>query len=343
MPPTFVWEKGVINLAQDPYNVLGVSKGADMKEVRQAYRKLAKQYHPDKNPNDKAAEEKFKQVSAAFNFLDDDERKGKFDRGEIDADGNPKFAGFGGGGNPFGGGSYSGSSGFGGGDPFGPGGPFAGMNMGGGKRGGSSGYGNPDFEDLFGDLFGANVRGATRGGTTRPPSKGQDLKSNIDVETIDVIKGGKKRINVNGSTIEITIPSGVTDGQVLRVRGKGSPSATGGANGDLLVTVKIIPDGKYRIEGLDVHTDLPISLYESIKGGKVEAQTPLGNVVLTVKPNANSGQILRLKGRGIAKGDKIGNLYFHLQIMLPDGDNSELLDLIDNWSKKEEKPKKRES
>ena len=323
-------------MAENPYNILGVNEGAPIAEVRKAYRKLAKEFHPDKNPNNKAAEEKFKKISAAFSFLDDDERKAKFDRGEIDADGNPKFAGFGGGQGGF-------NGGFAGGDPFGPGGPFAGMNMGGGRAKASSGFGNPDFEDFFGDIFGANLRGGrgARTGSTRPPGKGADLSTTLQIETLDAIVGAKKRVNVNGSAIDITIPSGVTEGQVLRLRGKGGAGVAGGANGDLLVTINIKPDGNYRIDGIDVHTDLQITLIEALEGAKIEVPTPLGKVALSIKPNANSGQTLRLKGRGVAKGNKIGDLYIHLEITLPDGDNSELLNLLANWSRKAEAPKKR--
>ncbi|WP_240006886.1 DnaJ C-terminal domain-containing protein [Pseudaquidulcibacter saccharophilus] len=323
-------------MAENPYNILGVNEGAPIAEVRKAYRKLAKEFHPDKNPNNKAAEEKFKKISAAFSFLDDDERKAKFDRGEIDADGNPKFAGFGGGQGGF-------NGGFAGGDPFGPGGPFAGMNMGGGRAKASSGFGNPDFEDFFGDIFGANLRGGrgARTGSTRPPGKGTDLSTTLQIETLDAIVGAKKRVTVNGSAIDITIPSGVTEGQVLRLRGKGGAGVAGGANGDLLVTINIKPDGNYRIDGIDVHTDLQITLTEALEGAKIEVPTPLGKVALSIKPNANSGQTLRLKGRGVAKGNKIGDLYIHLEITLPDGDNSELLQLLANWSRKAEAPKKR--
>ena len=323
-------------MAENPYNILGVNEGAPIAEVRKAYRKLAKEFHPDKNPNNKAAEEKFKKISAAFSYLDDDERKAKFDRGEIDADGNPKFAGFGGGQGGF-------NGGFAGGDPFGPGGPFAGMNMGGGRAKASSGFGNPDFEDFFGDIFGANLRGGrgARTGSTRPPGKGADLSTTLQIETLDAIVGAKKRVTVNGSAIDITIPSGVTEGQVLRLRGKGGAGVAGGANGDLLVTINIKPDGNYRIDGIDVHTDLQITLIEALEGAKIEVPTPLGKVALSIKPNANSGQTLRLKGRGVAKGNKIGDLYIHLEITLPDGDNSELLQLLANWSRKAEAPKKR--
>lgn len=319
-------------MAQDPYNILNVAKGAPLAEVRKAYRKLAKEFHPDKNPGNKAAEEKFKKISAAFTFLDDESRKARFDRGEIDADGNPAFAGFGGAG--FGGKTQNP---FGGGDPFGPGGPFAGMNMGGG-RGKQSGFGNPEFEDFFGDLFGAGLRGNMKSGSTRPQQKGQDINSNLEIETLDAINGAKKRININGQQVEITIPSGVENGQTLRLRGKGGK---GVPNGDLLVKISIKPDKNYNISGIDVYSDLYISLKEAIEGAKIEVPTPLGTVAINIKPNTNSGQTLRLKGRGIARGANIGDFYLKIIIALPDGENSQLHEILKNWNAYEKPPNRR--
>ncbi len=322
-------------MANDPYSILGVKKGAPLAEVRKAYRKLAKEFHPDRNPNNKVAEEKFKKIAAAFTFLDDEGRKGKYDRGEIDADGNPAFPGFGGGG-------FSGARGsdpFGGFDPFSSGGPFAGMKT--GHGGAKTGFGNPEFEDFFGDLFGSGLRSGMKG-TSRPSGKGADVNANLEIETLDAITGTKKRINISGSHVEIVIPSGVEDGQTLRVRGKGAMGANGAPSGDLLVKIKIRADKNYRIDGLDVYSDLHISLIEALQGAIIEFPTPLGKVALTIRPNSNSGQLLRLKGRGIAKGDKIGDFYVRLLISLPDGDNAELTELLQNWSKREIKPLKRD-
>ncbi len=324
-------------MAQDPYKVLGVSKGAPIADVRKAYRKLAKECHPDRNPNNKEAEEKFKRVSAAFSFLDEEGRKSKFDNGEIDADGNPSFAGFGGGGG-FGG--ARGGDPFGAGfDPFAAGGPFAGMK--GQRTGAKGGFGNPEFEDFFGDLFGSGLRSGMQG-NARPRGKGGDINTTLNIETLEAISGARKRIKVSGNQVEIIIPSGVENGQTLRVRGKGAMGANGAPSGDLLVKINIIEDKNYRISGLDVYSDLYISLQEALNGAIIEFPTPLGKVALTIKPNANSGQMLRLKGRGIAKGDKMGDFYVRLLISLPDGDNAELSALLQNWSKREIKPQKRE-
>lgn len=317
-------------MAQDPYSILNVAKGAPIGDVRKAYRKLAKEFHPDKNPGNKEAEEKFKKISAAFTFLDDESRKARFDRGEIDADGNPAFAGFGANGfgsrgqNPFGA------------DPF-AGGPFAGMNMGGGRTK-QGGFGNPDFEDFFGDLFGAGLRGNMKSGSTRPQQKGQDINTNLEIETLDAINGAKKRININGQQVEITIPSGVEQGQTLRLRGKG---AKGLPNGDLLVKISILPDKNYNIIGNDVYSDLFISLKEALEGAKIEVPTPLGNVAVNIKPNTNSGQTLRLKGRGVSKGDKIGDFYLKIIIGLPEGDYTKLHELLKQWQDYEKPPSRR--
>lgn len=314
-------------MAENPYIVLGVKEGAPLADVRKSYRKLAKEFHPDKNPNNKAAEEKFKKISAAFTFLDDEERKAKFDRGEIDADGNPKFAGFGGGG----------GGGFAGGDPFGPGGPFAGARR---RQSAQGGFGTPEFEDFFGDLFGASVRNA--GGGRAQHIKGQDLNTKLDIETIDAIIGAKKRINISNQDLDISIPAGAITGQVLRLKGKGAKGVGGAPNGDLLVSLNVKPDSRFRIDGNDVHTELKISLFEALSGGKIELATPSSNVALTIKPNSNSGQVLRLKGRGVAKKEGAGDLFVKILVQLPEGDNSELLGLISNWSKKSEVPKGRE-
>lgn len=321
-------------MAEDPYKVLGVKTGAPIAEVKKAYRKLAKELHPDRNPNNKIAEEKFKKVSASFTFLDDEKRKVQFDNGEIDADGNPKFGGFGG----FSGGARS--SPFGGGDPFSPGGPLHGMNMGGGARGaGQSGFRSPDFEDFFGDIFGAASGASQR--PNRQSAKGKDVSTSLEIETIDVILGAKKRIHVSGQDIELSIPAGASNGQIMRLKGKGNSGQGGGANGDLLVTLKIKPDNKYQIIGNDVETTLKITLFEALVGGKVETPTPSGNVALSIKPNANSGQVLRLKGRGVAKKEGSGDLLVRLEICLPEGDNQELLQLVTAWSKKLDLPKSR--
>jgi DnaJ-class molecular chaperone len=315
-------------VAEDPYNLLGVARGSDFADVRKAYKKLAKQLHPDTNPGNKAAEERFKKVSAAYGFLDDPARKAKYDAGEIDADGNPRFAGFGGGG-------ARGSRGpFGGGDPFGAGGPFAGMG-GGARRG--SGPGTADFEAMFGDLFGANMRGNAG---FQSGAKGQDLQAKVEIDFVDAIAGSKQRVQVGGRTIDVSIPAGVETGRTLRLRGQGGPGQGGMPAGDLMVTIAVKPHPVFERDGDDVRMDLPVSLVEALEGGRVEATTPSGIVALNVPANSNSGTVLRLKGRGVARPNAPGDLYVRVVVTLPEGNNNELKTLLSGWSRRQETPKR---
>jgi DnaJ-class molecular chaperone len=316
-------------LAEEPYSLLGVARGSDFADVRKAYRKLAKQLHPDANPGNKAAEERFKKVSAAFGFLDDPARKTKYDNGEIDADGNPRFGGMGGG--PRSGG---GRGPFGGGDPFGAGGPFAGAG-GAGRR--QSGPGTADFEAMFGDLFGTASRGNAgfQGGV-----KGQDLQAKIDIDFVDAIAGGKQRVQVGGRTIDVAIPAGVETGRTLRLRGQGGPGQGGMPAGDLMVTIAVKPHQVFERDGDDVRMDLPVSLLEALQGGRVEATTPAGVVALNIPASSNSGTVLRLKGRGVARPGAPGDLYVRLVLALPDGDNDDLKALLSDWARRDEAPRR---
>lgn len=314
-------------MADEPYAVLGVSKGAAFADVRKAYRKLAKELHPDANPNNKAAEERFKRVSAAFTFLDDPDRKARYDRGEIDADGNPRFAGFGGGGRgPFGGG-----------DPFGPGGPFA--SAGASRR--ATGPGQPEFEDMFGDLFGAafGARPGSRSGF-QAGSKGQDIQTQITIDFEEAIAGTKKRVRVGDRTMDVAIPAGVETGRTLRLRGQGGPGQGGMPDGDLMVTVTVKSHPVFQRDGDDVRMDLPVSLMELLQGGKVEATIPNGTVALTIPAGANSGTVLRLKGKGVARAGAPGDLFVRLILALPEGDHGELKALLSNWSRAGDPPKR---
>lgn len=302
-------------MARDPYLELGVSRGASADEIRKAFRKLAKQYHPDTNPGDKKAEDKFKQVSAAFDILGDAEKKKKFDAGEIDADGRETMRGFGGGQGPFGGG----------------------FNRGGFGRGGSSGEGPEiDLNDLFGDILGRN-RGAGGGGFGGGFSaKGADVRARLDIDLEESIKGGKKRVAFSdGRTIDVTIPAGAQEGQTLRLKGQGSPGR--GGNGDALIELAVKPHPIYRKEGEHLVMDLPVSVPDAVLGGKVEAPTPDGPVNVTVPKGANSGSKLRLKGRGLAdaKGHR-GDLYARLIVTLPETIDEDLEKFAQAW--REQKP-----
>ena len=276
----------------DPYKELGVSRGASADEIKKAFRKLAKELHPDKNPGNREADERFKRVTAAFDLLGDAEKRAKFDRGEIDADGREQFRGFSGGGGQ-------------GGNPFG---------QGGAQRGG---FENIDLDELFGGMFGGARGGGPRGGFS---SRGQDVKATLEISLEDSIAGATRRIQFSdGRTLDVTIPKGAADGQTIRLRGQGAPGASGRSEaGDALITLKIAPHPVFQRDGADLTMDLPVSLPDAVLGGKVPVRTPEGTVSMTIPPGSNSGKILRLKGRGAFVGGKRGDLLAKLMILLPE-------------------------
>ena len=298
-------------MAQDPYLELGVSRTASADELRRAFRKLAKQYHPDKNQGNKEAEERFKRVSAAFDLLGDEEKRKKFDAGEIDADGRETFRGFGGGagGNPFGQG----------GSPFGQG------------RGGGAQFEDVDLGDILGEMFGG--RGGRAGGFGGGgfSQRGGDVRTKLEIDLEEAIAGAKRRIAFSdGRTLDITIPKGATDGQVLRLKGQGSPGRAG--PGDALIELTIRPHPVFKREGDNLVMDLPVSVPDAVLGGKVEAPTPEGAVTLTVPPGSNSGSTLRLKGRGMTgPTGKRGDLMARLVVTLPDRPDEDLQKFADTW------------
>ncbi|WP_297516311.1 J domain-containing protein [uncultured Caulobacter sp.] len=303
-------------MARDPYQELGVSRTASADEIRKAFRKLAKQYHPDTNPGDKKAEERFKQVSAAFDIVGDPDKRKKFDLGQIDADGRETMRGFGGqpGNGPFNAGG------------FGQGG-FHRANEG----------PEIDLSDLFGGMFGqGGGRGPFGGGAGGFSSKGADIKARLDIDLEDAIKGGKKRVAFSdGRTIDVTIPTGAQDGQTLRLKGQGGQGR--GGPGDALIELSIKPHPIYRREGEALVMDLPISVPDAVLGGKIEAPTPDGAVMLNVPKGSNSGQTLRLKGRGMpdAKG-KRGDLLARLVVTLPETIDPDLEKFAQAW--RDQKP-----
>ncbi|WP_165189965.1 DnaJ C-terminal domain-containing protein [Caulobacter soli] len=303
-------------MARDPYLELGVSRTASAAEIRKAFHKLAKQHHPDANKGDKKSEEKFKQVSAAFDILGDADKRKKFDAGEIDADGRETMRGFGGGG---------------GGNPFGAG--FGGR----GRAGGMGGGEGPeiDLNDLFGDILGRNRGGFGGGGAGGGFSpKGADVRARLDIDLEEAIKGGKKRVAFSdGRTIDVTIPTGAQEGQTLRLKGQGSPGR--GGQGDALIELAIKPHPIYRPENGALVMDLPITVPDAVLGGKVEAPTPDGPVTLSIPKGSNSGAKLRLKGRGLAdaKGHR-GDLFARLVVTLPDTPDAELEKFAETWREK---------
>ncbi len=296
-------------MARDPYLELGVPRNASADEIRKAFRKLAKQFHPDANPGDASAEEKFKRVSGAFDIVGDPDKRKKFDRGEIDGDGRERHPGFGGD------------------SPFSPGGASGGRYR---PGPGSPGFEGVDINDILGDVFGrgGGGRGGFGGG-----GKGADLRAHLDIDIEEAIRGGKKRIAFSdGRTLEVNIPKGAQEGQTLRLKGQGAGGRAG--PGDALIEIGFKPHPIYRREGDALHMDLPVSVPDAVLGGKVEAPTPDGPVNVSVPRGSNSGALLRLKGRGFvnAKGQR-GDLVARLVVTLPESPDAALDAFAEQWRK----------
>lgn len=310
------------DLARDPYQELGVPRSASADEIRKAFRKLAKQNHPDANPGNKEAEERFKRVSAAFDILGDVDKRKKFDAGEIDADGRETARGFGGGQGPWGG------------QPGGPG-------WEGGYQRRSGPYQSESFEgvdlgDILGEMFGGGRqgRGGAGGGFGGFSQRGADVRAKLEIDLLDAIRGGKRRIAFSdGRTIDVTIPKGAQEGQTLRLKGQGAPGRSG--PGDAFIELSIQPHPVFRREGEVLVMDVPVTVYDAVLGGKAEAPTPDGPVTLTIPKGANTGSRLRLKGRGLSdsKGHR-GDLFARLVVTLPDTVDSELEQIAETWRQK---------
>jgi len=289
---------------RDPYEVLGVTKGASAKDVKQAYRKLARDLHPDLHPGDTAAEDRFKDVAAAYDFLSDDEKKARYDRGEIDASGAPKAE------RQF----YR---------QYAETGP-------GGMR-----YSNPgdffrDFEnaDVFSDLF----RGSRRG---QRMTQGADIRAQVQVDFLDAVNGATRELSLpGGRKLKVTIPPGTEDSQVLRLKGQGEPAAARGEPGDLHLEIKVTPHTRFKREGNDIHLELPLTLGEAVLGGKIDVPTVDGTVNLKIPKGANSGMRMRIRGKGVASrgNEPRGDQYVTLQVMLPETVDPELEDFVRTWS-----------
>lgn len=300
----------------DPYVTLGVSRGASEKDIKSAYRKLAKELHPDKNKDNPKATERFSEVTRAYDLLSDATKRAQFDRGEIDVDGNPTH--------PFGGGGFGGGRGF---RPE----DFAGM---GGNAGGPEGI---DLSDLFDGLFGGG-RGAGPGagfggggfGQRRPPQKGANVSYRLKVSLTDAAKRAPQRITLSdGKTIDLKLPAGVEDGTQMRLAGKGE--AGPGGNGDAIVTIVLEPHPFFRRDGDNLRVDLPITLDEAVNGAKVKVPTADGAVMLTVAPGSSSGKTLRIKERGFSRKDGTrGDQFVTLEIDLPT-DDEDLKKRLEGW------------
>ena len=273
----------------DPYQTLGVAKDASADDIRRAYRKLAKKHHPDLNPGNKAAEDTFKAVSSANDLLSDPEKRARYDRGEIDASGEPRPERQ----------SYR---------------SYA--DTGAGTR---YGAGQAGVGDIFADLFSQSYERANR------PAKGRDAAYTLGVDFIDAITGAQQRLTLpDGRVLDVRVPPGMEDGQTLRLRAQGSEGANGGPAGDALITVTIHPHPFFRREGNDIHLDLPVSLKEAVLGGRVTIPTVTGAVAMAIPARSDTGKVLRLRGRGVpAHGDRLaGDQFVTLKIVIPDADDA---------------------
>jgi DnaJ-class molecular chaperone len=291
-------------LAADPYATLGVSKEASQDDIGKAYRSLAKKFHPDLNPGNKSAEEKFKEISAAYDLLSDPEKRARYDRGEIDASGTERpqrryyrdFA------DQEGWSTYSTDSGF---ADFGD---FAGS------------------EDFLSEILG-------RAGHAAHHRRGQDVRYHLDLSFLDAVNGGKQTITLpDGSTLDITIPPGTRDGQILRLKGKGRPSPGDGPPGDALIEISARPHLFFTRKGDDIYLELPVSLKEAVLGAKISAPTVSGTVMVSIPKWSNSGRVLRLKGRGVTRADGTrGDQYMTLKLMLPKKPDGEFEGFVAQW------------
>jgi DnaJ-class molecular chaperone len=299
---------------RNPYDVLGVSRSADEADIKKAFRKLAKTYHPDRNKDDPKAKDKFAEVNAAYEILGDAQKRAQFDRGEIDAEGKPRFHGFEG----FGGRGGSRSE------------DFGGFNFNMGGRRGARGF-NPETggDDFFSQLFGDAFRSAGEGmrqGRGRP-QKGEDVSATLTVTLEEVASEAKKRVRLpTGRDVDVVIPKGVADGQVIRLRGLGQ-GAPGVDPGDALLTIQIALHERFTLEGANLRLRLPIEIEEAILGGTVRVPTLTGAVEMTIPPMTNSGRTFRLRGKGLpTKAGGHGDLLVSMEIRLPEVVDEELMD-----------------
>ena len=301
----------------DLYQRLGVKRGASEAEIKKAYRSLAKQLHPDRNTDNPKAAERFSQITNAYDLLSDKDKRARYDRGEIDEDGNPK--------SPFGSGGFGG--GYGGGTRSGGAGGAGGFD---GFPGGFEAGNAADLSDLFEGLFGG--AGVRRGGSrSRPPQKGADVAYRLKVPFIDAAALKEQRVTLSGGrTIDLKLPKGVEDGARIRLAGQGQEGP--GGRGDAIVTIEIAAHPFFVREGGNIRLTLPVTLKEAVIGAKIKVPTPDGAVMLTVPKGSSSGKLLRLKGRGFtARDGNRGDQLVMLSIELPAGD-PELERFAAEWS-----------
>jgi DnaJ-class molecular chaperone len=288
-------------LAADPYTVLGVKQDASQDEIQKTYRRLAKKLHPDLNPGNKKAEEQFKEITAAYDLLGDAEKRARFDRGEIDASGTERPAR-----------QY-----------------YRDFAEGASPYASDQGYADMEgAEDILSQIFGTG-----RAGRAGMRIRGADVHYRLALDFLDAINGGKQQITLpDGSSLEVKIPAGTRDGQILRLRGKGRPGAGDAPPGDALIEIEVRPHRMFTRKGDDIHLELPVTLAEAVLGAKVKVPTPFGTVTMTVPKWSNTGAVLRLKGRGVARGDGgKGDEFVTLKVMLPDKHDPELEKFVEHW------------
>lgn len=300
----------------DPYQVLGVDRTASQAAIKKAYRKLAKNLHPDLHPGDKQVAERFKDVSAAYNLLSDEAKRRRFDRGEIDGQGNERM------GPQFRYRHAHAGAGAGQDSPFGP---------------GRSGFGGAfgGAEDLFSQIFSGLRR--NRGDGQGIDAKGADRSYTVDISFLDAARGAKRRLTLaDGRTIDVNIPPGIDEGQTIRLRAQGEPGLGKGPGGDALLKVRIVPHPVFSRKHDAIHVEVPITLPEAVLGAKIEVPTIDGPVSMSVPKGANSGTVLRLKGRGIALGasKKRGDQFVQLVVKLPETPDAELEKFAKDWGRK---------
>ena len=287
---------------KDPYEILGIARTASLEDIRKAYRRLAKKLHPDLNPGNKRSEEHFKEVAGAYDLLSDPDKRQRFDNGEIDASGSERprqqyykdYAAEAAAGHP-----YENRSGF---------ADFA------------------EADDIFAELLRRQARESRR-------ARGADLHYRLSIEFLDAVNGTTKRLTLpEGGSLDVTIPPGIQEGQILRLRGKGAPSVGEGETGDALVEISVNPHRFFARHGDDIHIDLPVTLAEAVLGARIEAPTPTGSVILTVPKGSNTGTVLRLKGKGVPRRGGHGDELVKLKVMLPSEPNPELETFLTNWA-----------
>jgi DnaJ-class molecular chaperone len=310
---------------RDPYDVLGVPRSADPAAIKGAYRKLAKKLHPDANKSDPKAAQRFGELNGAYEILGDEAKRKAFDRGEIDAEGKPRFHGFEGFRSHPGGG-FGHAEDF---ETIFPGG-FRRAAGGGGRAGGFAG-----FEDVIKGMFGG-AAGRRTGFETHVETDdfgapaGRDVTVPLTISLAEAAKGGNRRVRLpNGKEVDVKIPAGLTDGQQIRLKGQGLPGA--GAVGDALITVTVAPHPLFEREGANLRLELPVALYEAVLGAKVRVPTLDGAVELAIPAGTSSGRTFRLKGKGLPRKGTPGDLLVAVRIVLPDREDNALEELMRKW------------